>query len=90
MDGIQFNICVHRKYNKSCPTSTKLPTYRRTREVMETKVILLLEFKHWLGNRIKELFNPTANIIASQESNRKNNPLKTINAGHISKKETIK
>ena len=57
---------------------------------METNVILLLVFKHWVRNRIKELFNPIANIIASQESNRKNNPLKTIIARHISEKETHK
>ena len=39
---------------------------------------------------MKELFNPIADIIASQESNRKNDPLKTINAGHISEREEVK
>ena len=62
--------------------------YRRTREIIETEVMLLLEIKHWLGTRIKELFNPAANIITSQESNKNNNLLKPINAGHISEKET--
>ena len=47
-------------------------------------ILGLLGFELWLGNRMKELFNPIADIIASQESNRKKDPLKTINAGHIS------
>ena len=44
----------------------------------------LLEFELWLGSRVSELFNPIAKIIASQESNRKKDPLKTINTGYIS------
>ena len=39
---------------------------------------------------MKELFNPIADIIASQESNRKKDPLKAINAGHISEREEVK
>ena len=39
---------------------------------------------------MKELFNPIADIIASQESNRTKDPLKTINAGHISEREELK
>ena len=38
--------------------------YRHTREIMETEVISLLEFELWLGNRMKELYNPIADIIA--------------------------
>ena len=64
--------------------------YRHTREIIETEVISLLEFELWLGNRMKELLNPIADIIASQESNRKKDPLKTINAGHISEREEVK
>ena len=44
----------------------------------------------WLGNRMKELFNPIADTIASQESNRTKGPLKTMNAGHISEREEVK
>ena len=51
---------------------------------------MLLEFELRLGNRMKELFNPIANIIASQESNQKKDPLKTMNSGHISEKEEVK
>ena len=38
--------------------------HRHTRELIETEVILLLEFELWLGNRMKEFFNPIAGIIA--------------------------
>ena len=58
------------------------------REIIETKVIYT-ELELWLENRMKELFNPIADIIASQESNRRKDPLKTINAGHISEKEEM-
>ena len=64
--------------------------YRHTREIIDTEFISLLEFEVWLGKRIKELYNPIAEIIASQESNRKKDPLKTINAGHISEREEVK
>ena len=46
-----------------------------------------MELDQCLGNRIKDLFNPTANTIASQESKRKIDQLKTISAGPVSKKE---
>ena len=39
---------------------------------------------------MKELFNLIADIIVSQESNRKKDPLKIINAGHISETEEVK
>ena len=39
---------------------------------------------------MKKLFNPIADYIAPQESNRKEDPLKTINAGHISEREEVK
>ena len=39
---------------------------------------------------MKESFNLIADIIASQESNRKKDPLKIINAGHISEREQVK
>ena len=29
--------------------------------------VTLIEFEHWLENRVKEYFNPTANIIADNE-----------------------
>ena len=38
--------------------------HRHIRELIETEVILLLEFELWLGNRMKEFFNPIAGIIA--------------------------
>ena len=72
------------------PNYLRQTFYRHTREIIETEVISLLEFELWLGNRMKELFNPIADIIASQESNRKKDPLKTINAGHISEREEVK
>ena len=72
------------------PNYLRQTFYRHTKEIIETEVIPLLEFELWLGNRIKELFNPIANIIASQESNRKKDPLKTINTGHISEREEVK
>ena len=64
--------------------------YRHSREIIETEIISRLEFELWLGNRMQEWFNPTADIIASQDSNRKKDPLKTISAGHISEKEEVK
>ena len=39
---------------------------------------------------MKELYNPIADIIPSQESNRKKNPLKTIKTGHNREKEEVK
>ena len=38
--------------------------HRHTKELIETEVILLLEFELWLGNRMKEFFNPIAGSIA--------------------------
>ena len=72
------------------PNYLRQTFYRHTREIIETKVISLLEFELWLGNRMKELYNPIDDIIASQESNRKKDPLKTINAGHTREKEEVK
>ena len=46
--------------------------YRYTKEIIETKVISLLEFELWLGNKMKELFNPIADIIASGVKPKKN------------------
>ena len=43
--------------------------YRHTRKIIETEIISLLEFEYFLGNKIKELSNPAADIIASQELN---------------------
>ena len=43
--------------------------YRHTRKIIGTEIISLLEFEYLLGNKIKELSNPVANIIASQELN---------------------
>ena len=39
---------------------------------------------------MKELLNPIVDITASQESHRKKDPLKTINAEHISEKEEVR
>ena len=39
---------------------------------------------------MKELFNPIAIIIVSQESNQKKDPLKTMKIGHISEREKVK
>ena len=72
------------------PNYLRQTFYRHTRKIIETDVISLLEFELWLGNRMKELFNPIADIIASQESNRRKDPLKTRNAGHISEREEVK
>ena len=72
------------------PNYLRQTFYRHTREIIEIEVISLLEFELWLENRMKELFNPIADIIASQESNRKKAPLKAINAGHISEREEVK
>ena len=83
--GMRFNTYVHRKYSKGCPTSAKLPTSNilQVHKGHKSQVISLLESELWLGNRMKEL-------IASHESNRKNDPLNTINAGHIREKEEVK
>ena len=72
------------------PNYLRQTFYRHTREIIEIEVISLLEFELWLENRMKELFNLIADIIASQESNRKKAPLKAINAGHISEREEVK
>ena len=76
---------VQRLPNYLCKTF-----YRHTGEIIETEIILPLDYELWLGNRMKELFNPIADIIASHESNQKKDPLKAINAGHISEKEKVK
>ena len=91
--GIQFNTYVYRKYNKvvqRLPNYLHQTFYRHTREIIETEVISLLVTELWLGNGMKELYNPIADIITSQESNRKKDPLKTINAGCIRGKEEVK
>ena len=49
------------------PNYPRQTFYRHSREIIETEVISLLEFELWLGNRMKELYNPIADIIASQE-----------------------
>ena len=59
--GIEFNMYVHRNYDIIYTTSTTLlrqTFYRDTREIIKTEVISLLEFEIWLGNRMKQLFNP--------------------------------
>ena len=43
--------------------------YRHTRKIIKTEIISLLEFEYLLGNKIKELSYPVADIIASQELN---------------------
>ena len=72
------------------PNYLRQTFYRHTREIIGTEVISLLEFELWLGNRMKKLYNPIADIVASQESNRKKDPLRIINAGRIREKEELK
>ena len=43
--------------------------YRHTKKIIETEIISLLEFEYLLGNKMKELSNPVADIVASQEVN---------------------
>ena len=96
----QHKACFHTSTLTSIENITKavqrLPNYLRqtfykhTGEIMETGVISLLEFDLWLGIRMKELFNPIVDIIVSQGPNRKKDPLKAINAGHISEREEVK
>ena len=52
----------------------RLPNQLRTSFYKSTKNysflnggVTLIEFEHWLGNRVKEYFNPIANIIADNE-----------------------
>ena len=96
----QHKACFHTSTLTSIENITKavqrLPNYLRqtfykhTGEIMETGVISLLELDLWLGIRMKELFNPIVDIIVSQGPNRKKDPLKVINAGHISEREEVK
>ena len=72
------------------PNYLRQTFYRHTRKTIEREVILLLEFELWLGNRMKELYHPIADIIASQEAKQKKDSLKTVNAGHIKEKEEVK
>ena len=57
---------VQRLSNYICQTF-----YRHTRKIIQTEVILLLEFEVWLGNRMKEIFILIVDITASQDSNLK-------------------
>lgn len=73
------------------PNYLRQTFYRHTREIIETDTISLLEFEKWLENRMKELFNPIADIIASQEISSKKDPLyKRINNGSTTDKDDIK
>ena len=51
---------------------------------LKTKIISLIKFELLLASRMKELYNPKPDIIVSQKSNRKKDPLKTINTRDIS------
>ena len=42
--------------------------YKATKDVsFVSGDVTLIEFERWLGNRLKEYFNPIANIIAEQK-----------------------
>ena len=73
------------------PNYLRQTFYRHTREIIETDTISLIEFEKWFENRIKELFNPIADIIASQEIHHKKDPLtRTVNNGNVGEKEEVK
>ena len=57
------------------PNYLRQTFYRHTREIIETDTISLIEIEKWFENRIKELFNPIADIIASQEIHHKKDQL---------------
>ena len=65
----------------------RLPNQLRTSFYKSTKNynflngdVTLIEFEHWLENRVKEYFNPIANIIADNELRKREKPFKsTVN-----------
>ena len=73
------------------PNYLRQTFYRHTREIIETDTISLIEFEKWFENRIKELFNPIADIVASQEIHHKKDPLtRRVNNGNVGEKEEVK
>ena len=69
----------------------RLPNQLRTSFYKSTKNynflngdVTLIEFEHWLENRVKEYFNPIANIITDNELRKREKPFKsTVNGTYL-------
>ena len=59
---------------KRLPNYLRQKFYESTRDYDPENVVTLIEFEKWLQIRINHLFNPSANIIASQETKLKDVP----------------
>ena len=59
---------------KRLPNYLRQTFYESTRDYDSENVVTLIEFEKWLQIRISHLFNPIANIIASQETKSKDVP----------------
>ena len=59
---------------KRLPNYLRQKFYESTRDYDSENVVTLIEFEKWLQIRISHLFNPIANIIASQETKSKDVP----------------
>ena len=59
---------------KRLPNYLRQKFYESTRDYNSENVVTLIEFEIWLQIRISHLFNPIANIIASQETKLKDGP----------------
>ena len=52
---------------KRLPYPLRNSFYKDSKNVTSENQISLLQFETWLGNKLKEFFNPVASIIANQE-----------------------
>ena len=59
---------------KRLPNYLRQKSFESTRDYDSENVVTLIEFEKWLQIRISHLFNPIANIIASQETKSKDVP----------------
>ena len=77
---------------KRLPKILRKSFYKATKDVsFVSGDVILTEFERWLNNRLKEYFNPIANIITQQEQKPKVPPYKAnTNAGIIDGKFTDK
>ena len=91
----QSTICSTKNLTKAVkrlPEILRKSFYKATKDVsFASGDVTLIKFKRWLDNRLKEYFNPIANITAKQEEKPKVPPHKAnTNAGTIKGKFTDK
>jgi len=72
LSSIGYDSCLYSteyltKAVQRLPQSLRQTFYRHSKELMERDSISLIQFEQWLAQRLKQFFNPIANVIANIE-----------------------